>query len=175
MTRERLGSTRGAAYVEFIIAIVPMLILFWGLMQLNGLLLADLVVRHAATHAVRAAIVCDSDAEPQDGGQLAAPKGCSYEAAKMTLSAIKSFSPPGSNDPAFSLEVSGASPDGNAPVTVTLRANYYCQVPLASFVCGFASAGTPSGDRMRVAMLTRKATLPNQGAGYSFIQTSSTQ
>ena len=168
-------STRGAAYVEFIIAIVPMLILFWGLMQLNGLLLADLVVRHAATHAVRAAIVCDSDEHPQDAGELAAPKGCAYEAAKMTLSAIKSFTPPGGSEPSFSLQVSGASPDGNAPVTVTLRADYHCQVPLAGFVCGFASAGAPSGDRVRVAMLTRKATLPNQGAGYSFGESSSTQ
>ena len=175
MKAERQGGTRGAVYVEFIIAIVPMLMLFWGLMQLNGLLLADLVLRHAATHAVRAAIVCDSDEYPQDGGALAAPKGCSYEAAKMTLSAIKSFTPPGGSEPTFSLDVSGASTNGNAPVTVTLRADYYCQVPLATFVCGLASAGTPSGDRMRVAMLTSKATLPNQGAGYSFAHSSSTQ
>ena len=175
MKPARLGATRGAVYVEFIIAIVPMLILFWGLMQFNGLLLADLVVRHAVTHAVRAAIVCDSDEKPQDGAELAAPKGCSYEAAKMTLSAVKSFTPPGGSEPTFSLQVSGASPDGNAPVTATLRVDYYCQVPLAGFVCGLASAGTPSGGRAHVAMLTRKATLPNQGAGYSFTSTSSTQ
>lgn len=169
------GATRGAVYVEFIIAIVPMLIFFWGLIQLNGLLLADLVVRHAVTHAVRAAIVCDSDEHPQNDSELAAPKGCSYEAAKMSLSAIKSFTPPGGSEPTFSMQVSGASPDGNAPVTVTLSVDYYCQVPLAAFVCGLASAGTPSGNRARVAMLTRKATLPNQGAGYSFTNTSSTQ
>lgn len=175
MTLVRRRRMRGAAYVELIIAIMPMLILFWGLMQLNGLLLADLVVRHAATHAVRAAIVCDSDDAPQSGDELAAPQGCSYEAAKMTLSAIKSFAPPGGSEPTFSMQVSGASRDGNAPVTVTLNADYYCQVPLASFVCGFASAGTPRGDRMRVALLTRKATLPNQGAGYAFGHSSSTQ
>lgn len=175
MKRRRFGDTQGAAYVEFIIAVVPMLILFWGLMQLNGLLLADLVVRHAATHAVRAAIVCDSDEDAQDSGQLAAPRGCSYEAAKMTLAAVKSFSPPGGSEPSFSVRVEGASRSGNAPVTVTVSADYYCQVPLASFVCGFASAGIPSGDRMRVAMLSHEATLPNQGAGYSFTHTSSTQ
>ena len=45
MTRVRRRRMRGAAYVELLIAIMPMLILFWGLMQLNGLLLADLVVR----------------------------------------------------------------------------------------------------------------------------------
>ena len=61
------GDARGAAYVEFLIAILPMLILFWGIMQLNGLLLADLVVRHAAVHAVRAAIVCDSEVTSAGG------------------------------------------------------------------------------------------------------------
>ena len=58
---KKTSGSNGVIYVEFIIVIIPMLVLFWGVMQLNGLLLADLVVRHAAVNAVRAAIVCDSD------------------------------------------------------------------------------------------------------------------
>lgn len=159
-----LRSESGSAYVEFIIAIVPMMILFWGIMQLNGLLLADLVARHAAIHAVRAAIVCDSQVgHPQSGDELAAPGGCAYEAAKLALSSVRSFGAPD-----FSIRVEGASRTGNGPVTATVIASYRCQVPLAaSLLCnglihdegaGRASSG--------VLTLTRKATLPNQGAGY---------
>ena len=59
----RTSDTRGAIYAEYAVAIVPMFFLFWGLLQVNGLLLADLIVRDAAIKAVRAAIVCDSDKE----------------------------------------------------------------------------------------------------------------
>jgi hypothetical protein len=83
----------------------------------------------------------------------------------MTLSAVKSFSAPGSSKPDFSVAVDGAATDGNAPVTVMLTAHYHCQVPLVgALVCGLLPA-----------TLHRKATLPNQGAGYSFSQASSTQ
>ena len=166
----------GEVYVEFIIAIVPMLLVFWGLMQLNGLLLADLVARHAAVNAVRAAIVCDSDDSPQTGDELAAPGGCSYQAAKMTLSAVKSFNAAGGSDPDFSVSVDGASTDGNQAVTVTLTARYHCQVPLvAAFVCGLAQDALAQGNALGTAALLRRASLPNQGAGYSFTSTSSTQ
>jgi hypothetical protein len=141
-----------------------MLLIFWGIMQLNGLLLADLVARHAAVHAVRAAIVCDSQlGQPQSGEELAAPGGCAYEAAKLALSAVRSFGAPD-----FSVRVEGASPHGNAPVTATVVASYRCQVPLAgALLCsGLISdeggGSSPSGS----FTLTRKATLPNQGAGY---------
>lgn len=173
LTRPAGRTTAGVVYVEYIIAIVPMLTLFWGLMQLNGLFLADLVARHAVVNAVRAAIVCDSDAKPQNEGALESSNGggCSYEAAKATLTAVKSFAPPGGSDPEFTVHVDGASTDGNAPVTVTLNATYHCQVPLvAGFVCGLAGGGNYA-----TATLTRKATLPNQGAGYSFTSSSSTQ
>ncbi len=160
-----LRSNSGSAYVEFIIAVVPRLVLFWGIMQLNGLLLADLVARHAAVHAVRAAIVCDSQVgHPQSGDELAAPGGCAYEAAKLALSSVRSFGAPD-----FTVRIEGASRHGNAPVTATVIASYRCQVPLAaSLLCGGllreegSSPGAPG-----VLQLTRKATLPNQGAGYA--------
>jgi hypothetical protein len=179
-TRTRLrvlaDHSTGEVYVEFIIAIAPMLLVFWGLMQLNGLLLADLVARHAAVNAVRAAIVCDSDDSPQTGDELAAPGGCSYEAAKMTLAAVKSFSAPGGSDPDFSVSVDGASTDGNQAVTVSLTARYHCQVPLvAGFVCGLAADALALGNASGTAALLRRASLPNQGAGYSFSSSSSTQ
>jgi Flp pilus assembly protein TadG len=163
-----LSDSRGSAYVEFIIALVPMFTVFWGFAQLNGMLLADLVVRHAAVNAVRAAIVCDSDAHPQDGAELAKPGGCSYEAAKKTLSAIKSFSPGGSGDPQMTVSVDGAKTTGNDDVTVTVTAFYHCLVPfVGGVVCGLSRDELGSG-QLAVAPITRKATLPNQGANYAF-------
>ncbi|HMI83522.1 MAG TPA: hypothetical protein VK550_05475 [Polyangiaceae bacterium] len=159
-----LRSESGSAYVEFLIAIVPMLILFWGIMQLNGLLLADLVARHAAVHAVRAAIVCDSQVgHPQSADELAAPGGCAYEAAKLALSAVRSFGAPD-----FSVRIEGASRSGNAPVTATVIASYRCQVPLAASLLCSGLIHDEGGGRAAsgVMTLTRKATLPNQGAGY---------
>jgi Flp pilus assembly protein TadG len=158
-----LGSTHGAAYVEFIIALFPMMLLFFGTMQLNGLLLADLVTRHAAVHAVRAAIVCDSQAgHPASAGELASRGGCSWEAANMTLAAIKSFGAPD-----FSVTIEGASPHGNALVTATVTANYHCRVPLAGpLLCGLVGDDIFSRAGGGVLALTRKASLPNQGANY---------
>jgi Flp pilus assembly protein TadG len=157
-------STDGAAYVEFIIALFPMMLLFFGMMQLNGLLLADLVARHAAVHAVRAAIVCDSQAgAAEDASQLASKGGCAWEAANQTLAAIKSFGAPD-----FSLTIDGASPHGNALVTATVRASYHCHVPLAGpLLCGLVGDSiTKQLEGGGVLVLTRKASLPNQGANY---------
>jgi Flp pilus assembly protein TadG len=167
MIQKLTRSRGGAIYVEFLIAIIPMLTLFWGMMQLNGLLLADLVTRHAAVNAVRAAIVCGSQAKDlggtahaQDGSALGNPGGCAYEAAKKTLSAVQSFGTP----PIFTVRVEGASKSGNGPVTVAVNSVYRCRVPLvAGIVCGYLP-GAP--DDLSFRIISREATLPNQGATY---------
>ncbi len=48
---------RGAVYVEFLIVVIPFLLMFFGLSHLGLLYAADLLVSHAAAKAVRAAIV----------------------------------------------------------------------------------------------------------------------
>jgi hypothetical protein len=131
------------------------------MMQLNGLLLADLVTRHAAVNAVRAAIVCDSQAKgAQDSWALGNPGGCAYEAAKKTLSAVQSFGTP----PIFTVRVEGASKNGNGPVTVAVNSVYRCRVPLvAGIVCGYLPG---AADDLSFRIISREATLPNQGASY---------
>jgi len=115
-TLRRLGS-RGAAYVEFLVVVVPLLTLFLGITQLALIYGADLLVQHAAAKAVRAAVVILPDdheeadyagvplnqvgtggaafsayAGAPDGGRLAAIR----DAARITLApispAIESFS-----------------------------------------------------------------------------------
>lgn len=55
---------RGATYVEFIIAFIPIFILFLGMVQMGLMYAANLVVTHSATTAARAAVVVLPD-DPQ--------------------------------------------------------------------------------------------------------------
>lgn len=150
----------GAAYVEFLVALVPMFTLFWGLVQLNGLFLADLVTQHAAVTAVRAAVVCEPDdhlqrpESGQDCADAAVRELLGIGSAKKTVAAIAGAS----------VSLAGASPTGNGPVTATVRAEYRCEVPLVGWlVCGLAG-----GSGVGSAVIVRKATLPNQGAFYAY-------
>ena len=68
MARRRgIEESRGAVYVEFLIVLPPLLLLFFGLTQMGLVYGAELLVQHAAARAVRAAIVVlpddDEDAE----------------------------------------------------------------------------------------------------------------
>ncbi len=66
------GDARGAVYVEFLVAFFPVFMLFLATTQLSLLTAAKLVVQHAATSAVRSAVVILSD----DPGELGdAPRG----------------------------------------------------------------------------------------------------
>jgi Flp pilus assembly protein TadG len=151
------SGSRGAIYVEYAVAIVPLFVLFWGLLQLNGLLLADLVVRDAAMKAVRAAVVCDSDKETSG---LSGATQCAQEAVDDTVKALLSLTS------AEVTRIDGASSKGNQLVTVTVVGHYTCQVPLvASFVCG---AFRGEGQTDAVADIERTASLPNQGHFYNF-------
>jgi hypothetical protein len=57
-------SRRGAVYVEVIVAIIPVMTFFFGLLQLAMIFSAHLVVRHAAERAARSAVVVLDD-EPK--------------------------------------------------------------------------------------------------------------
>jgi hypothetical protein len=61
---ELRAATSGVVYVEFLMAFMPVFLLFLGVAQLVLLFAADLVVHHAAVRATRAAIVIADD-DPQ--------------------------------------------------------------------------------------------------------------
>jgi hypothetical protein len=66
-----LGRDRaGAVYVEFLIAIIPVLTLFLAICQFALIGVAELVVHHAALRAVRTAIVTLEDDDPQRFGEV---------------------------------------------------------------------------------------------------------
>ncbi|HEX4477069.1 MAG TPA: hypothetical protein VH142_18390 [Polyangiaceae bacterium] len=61
MMRRRLGDDSGLVYLEFLLAIFPVMLVFLGTVQLALSAAAQLVVRHAAVNAVRSAIVVLDD------------------------------------------------------------------------------------------------------------------
>lgn len=60
-SRSLLRDRSGAVYVEFLLAFVPLFFLFLGMIQMGMVYACDLVVRHAAVTAARAAVVVIDD------------------------------------------------------------------------------------------------------------------
>src|SRR5690606_23699561 len=58
----------GAAYVEFLLAFIPLFFLFLGMVQMALMYAGDLVVQHSATTAARAAAVVIDDDPRYYGG-----------------------------------------------------------------------------------------------------------
>lgn len=106
---------RGAVYVEFLIAFLPLFVLFLALCQIALLVAGKLVVRHAAFAAARSAIVVLDDEPAYYGG---APRG--------VLSEGKSVEPPASSGAGFvdafsSLAKSLVPETGAAAMPITQR------------------------------------------------------
>lgn len=70
--RELLSDARGAVQLEFMLALVPLVLLFVGLTQLVLLQVAQLIVQHAAERGARSAAVLLNDTAADYGG---APPG----------------------------------------------------------------------------------------------------
>jgi len=68
--KDTMGPDGGAAYVEFLMAFIPLFIMFLGMVQMCLMYAGDLVVQHAASRASRAAaVVLDDDPEYYDGAR----------------------------------------------------------------------------------------------------------
>jgi hypothetical protein len=70
MKNNLLRDTRGAVYVEFLLAFIPLFFMFLGMLQMGLLYGASLVVQHSSNVAVRAAmVVMDDDPQYYDGAE----------------------------------------------------------------------------------------------------------
>ncbi len=157
--RKRPGLARdknGAAMLEFLIAIVPLCAMFLTFCQLALVYTAHLVVQHSASAGARAAAVITND--PVNPGKHGTPEDVT-RAVKIALgpwyitqSLLLEAEP----------EVTDASSDGDPAgmVTVTVRTNYQCIVPLGQLIC---SGG---GALLRQASIVSSASFPHQGAKY---------
>ncbi len=161
-----LQDSRGAVYVEFLIAFLPLFVFFECLIQISGLFTAKLVVQHAAVTATRAAVVVLHDDPAEYGGEgMGSATGKRLAAielaAAIPLRAVKSIE---NYEVTFPSEAGGS---GNRTsfgrddlVRVKVKAKYHCHVPIGKrLVCNpFTSSRS----------LTAEAALPNQGADYEY-------
>lgn len=157
---------RGAVYVEFLIAFLPLFSFFLCLVQLAMLQTANLIVKHAAVVATRAAVVILPD-DPQKYGGVSIDRAEGMrrdkivQAATIPLSTLDDFPFPEVRFPT----TEGGSDDRVAfgrddLVRVQVTSMYRCRVPLArTIVCG-AFFG--------IKRLRGEASLPNQGASYGY-------
>lgn len=166
--------TRGAVYVEFLIAFLPVFCFFLALVQFSLLELINMMVKHTAEQTVRAAIVIIHD-DPQYYGGVAVGsvtgqrKDDIQKAAEMIIGK--------SGEVTINMESSYGRDD---MVTVEVELNYECTVPFGRLlVCGGGTTdatgvyseddGTKWGKGGKeYRMLSARASLPNQGADYEY-------
>jgi hypothetical protein len=147
--------TRGAVFVEQLIAYLPVMFFFLATWQLIELFAAHLILQRAASAAARAAVVVLPDdpafyaGTPPDtfGGERATDIKL---AAAMILSSSPHFGD-------FTVEVTQGV-TGHEPLTATVHADFHCFAGWVSLVCG---AGGVRG-------LTAKSTYIYQGAPYKY-------
>lgn len=90
--KEPSNDERGAAYVEFLIAFIPLFIMFLGMVQMSLMYAGDLVVQHAASRAARAAVVVlDDDPQYYDGAERRTVSSSGFSSSEEGLSAILSI------------------------------------------------------------------------------------
>ena len=160
------GGTEGAVYVEFLVAFMPVFFFFLCLVQLADLHQANLIVHHAVQVGVRAAAVVVPD-DPQfydqvQPGQLTGKKrDAVVKATSIPLRASRSIS---EIKLTFPSSVGGnddkTTYGRDDVINAKLQAHFECRVPLVSHVVCDLQNG------MRT--LTANATMPNQGADYTY-------
>jgi hypothetical protein len=163
---ELVRDTRGAVYVEFLIVFLPMFVLFMSLVQFAFVEVANLVTKHAAVTAVRAAIVVlPDDPAYYEKAPVNKPTGGRKEAieaaararllavATLPMLEVKFPVAPGASD-----EKTQYAQDD--VVRVRIEFDYKCGIPIgARFVCNLLT---------QHKTLKAEAAMPLQGAGYEY-------
>ena len=158
---------RGAIYVEFLIVFMPLFVMFMSLVQFAFVQTANLVTKHAAVQAARAAIVVLPD-DPNFYGNVpvnkvagdrktvieAAARGRLLAVSTMPDFKIQFPSGPGGDDDKTQFQQDDI-------VRVKLTYNYACKIPIGNrFVCGILGGSKKA--------LKAEAALPMQGAGWEY-------
>lgn len=146
-----LGDQRGAVLAEFVVAIVPLLTIFFVFVQISAISAARLRFKHAAVIGARAAAVFSNQGDN-------CPE-CSGDGSGEVNAAVRSaLGSAGRNMSGVSAEVNDRS-NRNDPyglVTVTVTGRYQCGVPLGRIICGTGGSVT----------FTERKSMPHQGALY---------
>ena len=172
--------TRGAVYVEFLIAFMPVFVFFLCLLQLALLFTTQVFVEHAATTGSRAAAVVFADDPKPYGEQSPQPNTMSKERRATVRGAVLIALAPLILDESVA-SVGVVYPDGaggtNQPegtqiptfqqggmVRVQVQAIAVCKIAIANIIaCDRLGQGT-----LRVKTITTESVYPYQGANYVY-------
>jgi Flp pilus assembly protein TadG len=140
--------------VEFVIAIVPILTMFFSFVQLSRIATARLVVKHGAIVGARAAAVMTN-------GKDNTPDQPAGTNAGAVGGAVRAAIGPWNKTMAVNVAIDDASSRGDPYgwVEVKVTATYVCNVPLGFIACG--------GPVKRIEETYR---MPHQGATYRMAQ-----
>jgi hypothetical protein len=140
---------RGAVLAEFVVAIVPLLTIFFVFVQISAIAAARIRFKHAAVIGARAASVFSNknDNCPECQGDGSSEVNAAVRAALGSA---------GRNVTGVSAAVNDRSnrSDPYGLVTVTVTGRYQCNVPLGKIICGGG------------VTFTERKSMPHQGALY---------
>lgn len=152
MIRKLAKDQKGAVLAEFVIAVVPLLMTFFSFVQLSKIATARLVVKHGTIIGARAAsVISNANNNTPDA------KG---DGKQDITNAVKLGMGPWVSKGSIvnvNVEVQDQSSreDPYGWVTVTVKAQYRCTVPMGFIACGGVSKQLQESYRM-----------PHQGALY---------
>lgn len=144
-----LTDERGAVLAEFVVALVPLITIFFVFVQISAIAAARIRFKHAAVIGARAAAVFSNKGDncPECQGDGTSEVNAAVRAALG--SAGRSI-----NASATVNDRSNRS-DPYGLVTVTVTGQYQCGVPLGKIICGGGSV-----------TFTERKSMPHQGALY---------
>lgn len=156
--RSLRGDERGAVLAEFVIAIVPIMTMFFTFVQLGSMATARLVLKHGAVVATRAAAVITNGHQNNPGQE----KGVNEE--QITQAAEAAMLPWVDKGLLSDVEAKVVSDESSEDdpygwVTVKVTATYHCNVPMGKVVCGGSDVDWEQQYRM-----------PHQGANYKLAE-----
>jgi len=143
--------------VEFALAILPVLMVFFGTVQWSINAYIHLIVKHAAFAIVRCEAVAHpgmTDSGDENADCLATNPGGSSVIGKLFAHVT------GVSSGDFEVTTSLANPTEQKLDSVTVKLNYKCSVPLGNQLACGGAGGTP------IQTFTATANFPNQGSKY---------
>jgi hypothetical protein len=185
-----LRETRGAIYVEFLIAFLPVFTFFLCMLQLSLLFSARLIVEHAAMQGVRAAAVVFGD-EPSTYGESADDTNTMTKNRRKAVrnAVLLSLAPlildnsvshvdvlfpaadqPGGKDQDEGTKISPMTLSGTQMVRVRVEATVRCKISLADAIICKGATNDALGflGLARVLVVKAESIFPYQGASYAY-------
>lgn len=139
------SSRRGVIYVEVVMSLIPILLIFFGICQMSLLFAAKMVVQHAATRAARAAMVVleDDPKHYDDAARGSLLDGTSAESGSGSGSESSGTDPSQSGSPESSSQPLDSTQGAPPEALANLDEAY------SSLFSGAGDAGGGSADEAR--------------------------